>query len=366
MDGGTTQVDRSEPTRDEVFAVARGIASAVAPPGGVTEPQAALLGAVTMALTGVEVDYQDLEPLEASELAAVLESRSTEYRHRIVHHMVLAELILVPLPAEVAARVVAYAEALGVDDNFVRIARQYASGTLGVAWCDLRRSGFTDRWDQSNMDPLYTKAQLADPFDAAVVDPQLAARWTAFAELPSGTLGRATWDMYQARAFDVPGAPGGASAYLAQHDFVHILADVGTNLEGELEVFALIGRADPDPRGFSWLATVVGLFETGYVHQQGFLQMDVEEHSLRAPGMTTRLGDSIRRGKHVAEHFGTDLLSVDYHQLAPATLDEAREHLHLPPKSPESVAAGSPSVTDLAGMSVRQRAAAAAREHSDS
>ena len=40
MDGGTTPVDRSEPTHDEVFAVARGIASAVAPPGGVTEPQA--------------------------------------------------------------------------------------------------------------------------------------------------------------------------------------------------------------------------------------------------------------------------------------------------------------------------------------
>jgi hypothetical protein len=94
--------------------------------------------------------------------------------------------------------------------------------------------------------------------------------------------------------------------------------------------------------------------------------MDVEEHSLRAPGMTTRLGDSIRRGKHVAEHFGTDLLSVDYHQLAPATLDEAREHLHLPPKSPESVTAGSPGVTDPAGMSARQRAAAAARGATDS
>jgi hypothetical protein len=111
--------------------------------------------------------------------------------------------------------------------------------------------------------------------------------------------------MYQARGFAVPGAPRSASAYLAQHDFVHVLADYGTTLEGELEVFALIGRADPDPRGFSWLATMVGLFETGYVHQQGFFEIDVEQHHL-SPGMT---GSPARSGrKHVAEHYGADLL----------------------------------------------------------
>ena len=46
---------------------------------------------------------------------------------------------------------------------------------------------------------------------------------------------------------------------------MHVLADYGTNLKGELEVFAFIGRADPDPKGFAWLATLIGLFETGYI-----------------------------------------------------------------------------------------------------
>jgi hypothetical protein len=37
---------------------------------------------------------------------------------------------------------------LGVDDHFVRIARQYER-RLGLACVDLRRNGFTDRWQAS-------------------------------------------------------------------------------------------------------------------------------------------------------------------------------------------------------------------------
>jgi hypothetical protein len=37
-----------------------------------------------------------------------------------------------------------YAQTLGVDDRFVRVARRYAQGAYGLAWMDLRRSGFTE------------------------------------------------------------------------------------------------------------------------------------------------------------------------------------------------------------------------------
>ena len=124
--------------------------------------------------------------------------------------------------------------------------------------------------------------------------------------------------MYDGRGFALPGTPEGASPYLAQHDFVHVLADYGTNLKGELEVFALIGRADPDPKGFAWLATLIGLFETGYVEDTGFFERDVREHNIQAPGMHVRIADAIRRGKVVCERCGTDLFDVDYHALAAA------------------------------------------------
>ncbi len=181
---------------------------------------------------------------------------------------------------------------LDVADDFVRVARRYAQGAYGLAWIDLQRNGFVDHVRDANSEPHQVRTGLtAAPFVPAAVDPELAARWTAFAELPVGTLGRGVWDMYDDRGFGLPGTPGGAPAYLAQHDFVHVLADYGTNLKGELEVFGFIGRADPDPKGFAWMATLIGLFETGYISSTGFFDRDVRERHIRAPGMNQRLAD---------------------------------------------------------------------------
>src|SRR4029453_12945902 len=102
--------------------VARGRATAVGPEDGLTDMQAALLGAIADALTGFDVDYHDLDPLSAEEFAEVLAEKPEWYRQRIVHHMVLGELVLKPLPHEVALRVQQYAAALGIQDKFVRIA----------------------------------------------------------------------------------------------------------------------------------------------------------------------------------------------------------------------------------------------------
>jgi hypothetical protein len=335
--------------------VARGIATAVAPEDGLTDVQAALLEAIASALTGVEVNYHNLEPLGPDELAEVLAARDQGYRQRIVHHMVLGELVLRPLPPEVALRVAKYADALGIDDRFVRVARRYAQGAYGLAWMDLRRSGFTDHWAQADPSPLKSTVALSDPLERAEVDPELAALWAKFQELPEGSLGREVWEMYDGRGFSLPGTETGATAYLAQHDFVHVLADYGTNLKGELEVFALIGRADPEPKGFAWLATLIGLFETGYIPDAGFFERNVKEHNVQAEGMHQRLADGIRRGKVVCESYGTDLLTVDYHELADLPVDEARALLRIPPKSPGALKSGSAGLFERAGMSELQQ-----------
>ncbi len=342
--------------------MARGIATAVAAEGGLSDLQAALLGAIASALTGVEVDYNDLEPLGPDALAGVLEDRDADYRRRIVHHMVLGEIVLRPLPTEVALRVAGYAEALGIDDYFVRVARRYAQGAFGLAWMDLRRSGFTEHLNQAETAQLYSDAAACDPFEPAEPDAELAARWTAFGELHEGSLGRRVWEMYDGRGFPLPGTKHGAPAYLAQHDFVHVLADYGTDLKGELEVFALIGRADPDPKGFAWLATLVGLFQTGYIAEAGFFDRDVREQNIEAPGMDCRIADAIRRGKAVCAGYGSDLLDVDYHALAERPIDEVCSLLNIPEKSPESLSSGSAGLFDRTGMSEPQQRAADRRE----
>src|SRR5215471_10794735 len=320
-------VDAVDPA--EVVCVARGIATAVSTEDGLTENQAILLGAIAQALTGVEVDYRHLEPLTTDELAECLGPHDLQYRQRIVHHMVLGELMLKPLPTEVAHRVATYAKALGVDDHFVRVARRYAQGAYGMAWKDLRRSGFVDHVKEVDASLVGSGITLNDPFISPGVDEGLEAKWIAFRDLPEGSLGWSVVKMYDERGFGLPGSPGGASPYLAQHEFAHVLADYGTNLKGELEVVAFVGRADPDPKGFAWLATVIGLFETGYVADTGFFTKNVTERQLQAPGMQHRIADAIARGKQVAECFGTDLFEVDFHHMGHLPVDEVRERLFV-------------------------------------
>ena len=354
----------ADTSSDEAFVtqatlIARGIASAIAPTDGLTSMQISLLGAIVDALMGIELDFRSLEPLDSDELASALAARDLTFRHRVVHHMVLGELILRPIPPKVARRVATYADALGVDDQFVRVARRYAQGAFGLAWLDLHRSGFAEHWEMARMDQLKTKVKLPDQLSAGIADRELAERWASFERMPSGTLGRGVSDMYHGRGFGIPGIEGGASAYLAQHDFVHVLADYGTNLSGELEVFALIGRADPDPKGFAWLATLVGLFETGYVADAGFFTGDLRERRLDSAEMHIRIADALRRGRDLCDGLGVDLLEVDYHELSELSIDDARARLGFPEKSPKALAAGSPGAFDLSGMSLLQQEFAA-------
>jgi hypothetical protein len=161
--------------------------------------------------------------------------------------------------------------------------------------------------------------------------------------------------MYDSRAFQLPGAPGGPPPRLAQHDFVHVLADYGTNLRGEVEVFALIGRADPDPQGFAWLATLVGLFETGYIATSGFFDRDVRDPVIQAPGMHLRVADAIRRGKMVWQRHDADLFEFPFIEHATKPVDEVRALLGMPPKSLTALEAGSAPLCSLEGMSETQR-----------
>jgi hypothetical protein len=339
--------------------IARGIATAVAPAGGLSDLQVELLEALTRAVTGVRLNYRALEPLDAGELAEAVAGRDQVSRSRIVHRMVLGELLLRPIPVEVAHRVAVFSDSLGVTDDFVRVARRYAQGAFGLAWIDLQRNGFVQHVSEASGQDLSDRTTPPDPFGPAEVDTELAASWQKFSELPEGTLGRSVWELYDTRGFGFPGTPGGAPAYLSQHDFVHVIADYGTNLKGEVEVFAFIGRADPDPKGFAWIATLIGLFESGYISSTGFFDRDVRERSVRAPGMPHRIADAIGRGKVVCDRYGTDLFEVDYHRLADRPVAEVREQLGLPPKSPEAVKGGSVGLFDVEGMSENQRRFAA-------
>ena len=156
-------------------------------------------------------------------------------------------------------------------------------------------------------------------------------------------------DFYRSRGFSYPGRPGSAPPLLAQHDWVHVLADYGTTVESELEVFAFIARANDDPHAFSLLAMVVSLFETGYLRSGAGLFESSPGHLSRT-GMAERVADAMLRGAR-CEGSVDFLRQVDWFELADLPVEEVRRHFGVTPKAPGAIAAGSVGPWEPGGIS---------------
>jgi hypothetical protein len=353
-----TDVLLEPPTWAESSETARGIASAVSSPDGLTDLQRILLEALFKAMTGNAVDLQNFEPMTATHLAHTLRRRDLQFRTRGVQIMLLAALILRPIPESVVERVSEYAHELCVDEGLIDVARRFASGSLGLAAIDFERNGYTADWQPAAAAELHTSKELSTAWDAAVDDSHLAEQWAALESLPAGTLGRDVFNLYQARGFIFPGLPGSAPPLLAQHDWVHVLADFGTTVESELEVFGFIARANDNMRAFSLLAMVVSLFETGYLRSGAGLFEASPGHISSQGGVAIRIADAMRRGALCRDFLlgvdSIDYLRLDWFALAEVPVYEVRRRFGIPDKSPEATAAGSVNPWEPGGISEYQ------------
>ena len=349
------EADLVPPGWEETAATARGIASAVSPPVQLTDLQRILLESVFSAMTGHDVPLSDFEPLGAADLADVLRRRNLAFRTRIVQIMLLGALVLRPLPESVVDKVGSCALELGVDESLIGVARRFASGSFGLAAIDFERNGYTAEWRSESAKELHTSKELATAWDLAVDDHELAGRWSELGQMPEGTLGRAVFTLYQSRGFVFPGLPGSAPPLLAQHDWVHVLADYGTTVESELEVFAFIARANDDMRAFSLLAMVISLFETGYLRTGAGLFEASPGHLSSHQGVALRIADAMRRGALCRDSVigidSIDYLHLDWFEIAGLSVTDARLRFGVVGKSPEAIAAGSVGPWDRAGIS---------------
>lgn len=341
------------PDADEVAIISRAFVSAASPPGGLSPTQRLLVEASVPAMTGYPATLNG-PAITAEEFAQAMARRDLAYRSRMVQNMVLLGLVLRPPPAEVCARISGFADALSVTEDMLAITQRFAAGTLGLAAFDFDRNGYTATWDPADTAALHVTRPLEQPWDADASDAELVARWAGLESLPDGSLGRRVSQFYQARGFNYPGLPGSAPPLLAQHDWVHVLADYATTVEAELEVFAFIARANDDPHAFSLLAMVVSLFETGYLRAGAGL-FEYSPGHLSMPGMATRVADALRRGALCPG--SNDFLRTDWFALADLPVEEARRHFEIPPKSPAAVAGGSVGPWEPGGLTPYQQAA---------
>jgi hypothetical protein len=366
-------VDLEPPKADEVLHVARGVVTAVSPPEGLTRLQALCLRAMSDAMTDTVLDLDAVTPITAHEYALGLARRDEAYRVRMLQIKILLALLLRRMPVEVAERLQEFADELSVGEDcrdLLAATRHLATGSLGLAMADFERNGYETMAFERSGGGEHTAAEF---WAESPNDIELAARWVALEDCPEGSLGRRMWEFYRARGFQFPGMPGSAPPALAQHDWVHVLADYGTTVESELEVFGLISRATDDPRAFTLLVQVLGLFEAGYLQAgMGLFQMDVGHVSADEEKMAVRLGDAIKRGAWVGwQHnlandtdTGIDFLAVDWFEHADKPLDQVRAEFFLVDRAEKSDlarAAGSVGPWCEGGISPFQAAAGQAQ-----
>ena len=347
----SSEINLQPPDAAEARLIAGGIAGAAAAGGHLTALQRMMIEAITESMTGFAVPATALPRVDAEAFARGMRRRDELFRHRMLQFMLLCALVLDPLPEEVASRIGNYADELGVSDDMVRVAQRFAHQSFGLALVDFDRSGYMATWDPSRSNVLHTSRELTAAWEQRVRDDTLAEMWASLRDLPDGTLGRQVAKFYDARGFAFPGAAGSAPPLLAQHDWVHVLAGYGSTVEAEIEVFAFIARGNDDPRGFSLLAQVVSLFQTGYA-ASGMGLFAYDRGHLSHAGMAVRLGDAMRRGAlSAAANHGIDLLAVDWFAHAELPLDEVRAKLGIVPKAPRAVDAGSVTPWEAGGIS---------------
>jgi hypothetical protein len=321
------------------------MATAAAGAEGLLPVQERLIKALFPAMTGHEVEVGGRPVLPPDEFASALSRRNAAFRSRAVQFTLLSALVRNPLPQDVSDSVTELARALGVEEGMVDVARDFAAGSLGLAVVDFQRNGYTWTWDEHQAAATVHASCDLGPWEFCFDDAELSARWAALEHLAPDAIGRKVWEMYRARGFTFPGTPDSAPPLLAQHDWVHVLADYGTTVESEVEVFGLIARANDDMHAFSLLAMVISLFETGMLQHGAGLFDASPGHFSGTPGMAERLADAMRRGAlchdEVTGSDSVDFLALDWFSVAGSSCQELRARFHLVPKSEAAVAAGS-------------------------
>lgn len=342
------------PDLDEVTHISRGIASAAAGDDGLSELQVAVLGSLTEAMTGYTVDFGHLEPMTAEDFAAGLASRNEAFRTRMVQIMELGHMILPEPSLVVADRVIEFAAALEIDNDCIHAARDVAEGSRQLVAADFDRSIYLNELDLSAFTPLRSAEDNNVAWTSARDDGELADRWRRLGDLPEQTLGRGVHDFYVARGFRWPGEPGSAPPLLAQHDWVHVIADYGSTVESELEVFAFIARASDNPQAFALLAMVVNLFETGNLANAAGI-FEADPGHLSDGGMPQRFADALRRGALCKG--SVDFLATDFFAIAEHDINDVRSHFGVVAKSAAAIEGGSVGPHDAGSISPFQLAA---------
>jgi len=308
--------------------LARAVVGACRGKGWETPLQPRLLHTLFNQLLGKNFDFDALEPLAPGDVRVVL--KTPDERKELVQLMCAVEILCNPVPAWMEDAIEDWADALGVEERSLLFLRDLTSGEAEKARHDFYRLNWIGELDRGHPDVEALVKTLGDRALALSVeaDPVIHARWKGLENCSAGSLGRELSDFYAARGFLLPGEPGGANESVAQHDWIHVLADYGTTPLGEIEVISFMASGSRTPGATLGLIGALALFESG-AFQGSLIAGKHRQEGLSLPGGMERMAEAVQRGKAC----NTDLLRCDFFALADEPLDQVRRHLNIPEKS---------------------------------
>jgi hypothetical protein len=285
-------------------AIAQGLLGAASVGDGPTAEQRSVVTHLLHGYFGSDADLEALGPIGPAELHKRVDA---DDRERVVDLLVLIEFCRHPGDPAQADRVEEYAAALGVDNPFLRVARDALVAGTEEVMADWSR---------------FREPVVAEP-DAPPDDAELGARLRGLADCPAGSLGRAFFDFYDRWRLPFPGEAGGGGAELVAHDFGHVLAGYEPVAPGELALQAILTSATGFEHHFSGLVASLALYEAG---KFAFPGIDPKVAALDRPGAAAELAEAFRRGSQCVGDFS----AIDHLARANDPLDAVRADCGIP------------------------------------
>ena len=288
------------------------------PSGWCSAIQPHFLSLIFRELLDVEINFEQIRGLSVAEAGVIFPDPLQ--RQELIELLVLTEMMVNPIPAELERSLEHWAEQLNVHDRSLVLARDVATQARAQAQSDFYRLFWMGEEDlqKAEFEGLLEKHGSQAWTFTVKEDPELAAQWRSLAQLPAGTLGAAVWQHYQSHGFTTPGELGGANAALAHHDWLHVLGGYNVDVIGEVENAAFGAASSSVPGSTLWFLGVMAMYEGGLFDS---VVAGSHPHQISSAGTPERVAHALRRGRECKQ----DLLAIDYFSVANQQLVDLQE-----------------------------------------